>query len=236
MKHSVPYGFLATELPFPVFRWKFSEGAGTSLADSSGNGYTGTLTTGTVWGTATIGGIANCSFAIFNGTSQLATSASAVSQLTGSAHASMSFWFIATSPASHLIAGAYTTANERFSILGVSGSTIYVILDNGTSESSPQASVSYYGAWHHLVFTFDGTQVYTSRYTLYLDGVSQSLTGFSSPVNTPTSVPSGIGNQLIARDISDGVYGAQGTTDYQLWTNTLTQAQVTALFKKGPQT
>jgi hypothetical protein len=94
--------------------------------------------------------------------------------------------------------------------------------------------VSYYAAWHHLVTTFDGSQsTQSARQSLYIDGVAKTLTTFGP--GSPTALASGMGNMMLARDISDNTYGAQSCTDFQVWTNTLTQVQVTAIYNKGPQ-
>jgi len=41
----------------PVAHWKFDEGSGTTAADSSGNGNTGTLLNSPTWTTGRVGGL-----------------------------------------------------------------------------------------------------------------------------------------------------------------------------------
>ena len=43
--------FQASAAPPAIAAWAFNEGSGTSAADASGGGLTGTLTNGATWGT-----------------------------------------------------------------------------------------------------------------------------------------------------------------------------------------
>jgi hypothetical protein len=45
----------AATVPAPAGQWQFSEGSGTTTADSSGNGHTGTLGSGVTWAAPEVG-------------------------------------------------------------------------------------------------------------------------------------------------------------------------------------
>src|SRR5437870_5241733 len=46
---SVPPARLFTTLPSPVAHWKLDDGSGSTAADATGNGHTGTLLNGPAW-------------------------------------------------------------------------------------------------------------------------------------------------------------------------------------------
>lgn len=222
----------SVNIPAPVFRWKFSEGSGTSLADSSGNGNTGTITTSLgSWNTATIGGIASTPFFHF-ATAAVATGSSAVTAIAGTQNATMTCW-VKGGVSGDAVVGPMNTSNYRLGILATT-STVYCCVENG-AVNSPNVTVTLGSTvWHFLVMTFDGTQTETSQVHLYLDGTLQSLTGFSASVSTLAST-SNQGHMLVGRDIADSVFGSQSTTDVQWFGYTMGQSEVTTRYNLGPQ-
>jgi len=139
--------------------WKFNEGAGSSAADSSGNGNTGTLHN-VAWGTSSTGPFismnANSSYVSVKESASLALS----NQM------SVSFWVYATSTSSvdpRVVSKLYSwnvklNTTNRYPQLSAAGK--YAMLNYSLPLN----------AWHHIVFTFSNGVVKG-----YVDGAPVTL-------------------------------------------------------------
>lgn len=125
----------------PVGYWNFEERTGSSANDTSGNGYSGTIT-GATYQTGKYGKALN-----FNGSTDAVGSISSVSSIN-----TVSFWVNPSSTTANLIDVQTTpgtinisASSDTISATGFSTPTIYV---NGISGSTATG-----GAWNHIVIT-----------------------------------------------------------------------------------
>ena len=160
--------------------WKFDEGSGTTVADSSGNGNTGTLVNGPLW---TAGRVGNALF--FDGIDDNVTVPDSNS-LDLSSSFTLSAW---VNPAS--------TFTDFRSILAKNPTTMYYLLcecwPGYCGDGSPlggvlcRSSIKLYAShllfpsntWTHLAVTYNG-----STLTLYRNGVAvatSTVSGTLSP-------------------------------------------------------
>ena len=147
-------------IPAPVAWWKMGEGTGTTFADSSGNGYTGSFTSGCTWVTdASYAGI------LFNGISDYA-SAGIITQLASAPKASIGGWFYFTSSGAAGGQFGQSGAAYRFSIES-DASTCYLIAEN-TALCYFSFTTSPSIGWHHILLVFDGTQSGSARMAGYI--------------------------------------------------------------------
>jgi hypothetical protein len=138
--------------PGPVAEWKFDENTGTTAADSSGNGNTGTLTSGAGWATGQSGSAVN-----LDGVNDH-VQVGAQSSLVMSNTASITAWLHPTGPGSDPTFGAAIVAKE--------GEYVLARLPNGRihwafANSNPGWQLTDTGfvaplnQWTHIAVTYD---------------------------------------------------------------------------------
>jgi hypothetical protein len=205
--------------------WKLDEGAGTTVADSSGNNNGGTIAGNPTW-PAGAPALANNphSLALDGTDDQVQVGINGFSAL--DQPRSVSLWFnYATAPATGN--KTYFSASNRAANAGVGagfqmgtrGANLCVWAIGGFVYLTTPAPAP---GWHHMVYTFNGT-----NHTMYLDGSPQVLSNGVSP--NPQNVPvaeSVIGNYLNGNERFVG-----RLDDVRIWKDrALTQAEITALF------
>ncbi|MBP9854841.1 MAG: LamG domain-containing protein [Candidatus Omnitrophica bacterium] len=148
-----------------VLWWKFDEGSGTTVADSSGNSNTGTLVNTPTWTTGQISGAVS-----FNGTTQYVTAADANS-LDLTTAATVAFWFKRSANGVQTSFGKWDagTGQAAYIIQIHTNNIIYWSTSSNGSGNTYFTSSSTYADtdWHHLVGVYDA-----STLTVYYDGVS----------------------------------------------------------------
>lgn len=148
----------------PVARWDFEEGTSTTANDSSGNGFTGTLTNGPTWKPGKIGKAIN-----FAGGTDIVS----VTDTTGSAldlTTSMTFeaWIYPTSTAAYdpiigKVPGGFASGYEFANSSGTLRTTLRTGVNCDYSAGALTANT-----WQHVVSTYDGTN---TRH--YINGILQ---------------------------------------------------------------
>jgi hypothetical protein len=253
----------AVVVPPPVLRWKMNEGSGTTAADSSGNGYTGTLSgvPDPAWITpsARLAGFStglSCETNLNRASYAYLTGKTNVGQLANAQHASISCWICQANAATG-DTGDSATAGFSSDLTGSNEFTIdydsdevlfYVFAATGgvTIGGTVDAGFLYpYGSFAHCVLTFDGTQsLQSNQLVFYVNGVAQTITWFESST-TLTALPSasalgfptlgyGHGGNDSDNPVTSSTYaGAYG--DMQVFDITLTQAQVISIYNAGAQ-
>ncbi|MHB1557671.1 MAG: LamG-like jellyroll fold domain-containing protein, partial [Isosphaeraceae bacterium] len=200
--------------------WSFTEGQGTTAADSSGNNHTLTLTGGVTWAPTVIGG-----------TSQLATGPTAAEtasalQLDGTdAYASASginlngtsfsieFWAKQNDTArlEYIINQGDPPASGGLQI-GFDASNNFFVSFGGTTLSTPTNDNS----WHHWAVTFDSS---SGKLLIYQDGVPVAGTT-ANPIALSGSTPA----FLVGKS---GAYFFDGDiTQVRVWTVARTETDV----------
>jgi hypothetical protein len=146
--------------------WNLDEGSGTTAADSSGNGNTGTLQNSPAWTTSG----KDAGALTFNGSNQYVNIPSSASlQFSGAFTASV--WLKTTglnSSAQSMIIGNEAWPNTGWEMLdnGQYGAVImFRVLPSTASTNFPRSLVND-GVWHNIVGVDDGTNI-----ELYLDGI-----------------------------------------------------------------
>ena len=201
--------------------WQFNDGAGSSAADSTGNGYTGVLNNGPTWTTGTYGGAL-----AFNGSNQFVSVSDTNVPTTSYA---VSFWFKTSSSNGGLfeVNNSPTGPTGYDRDLWLSGGNLSAYVWNTEIIATSGLSLAN-GNWHQVVHTFGGT---VGGQKLYVDGVLRaSGTKANSDFNTETNI--NIGNSNMA---SQKYFN--GTIDeVRLYNTALSSTAVTALYNDSAPT
>lgn len=172
----------------PSGYYHLSEAVGSStVADSSSNGYTGTLHGGVTLGVAGAlqgpGELGNTA-AQFDGSSGYISLASGL-KTDGWSNLAVSCWFspgASVASTTRLIANDSPATSHNGIDIGVNTSLAgcYCQIGNGTTFATATFSTALsIGTWYHLVATWDGTTI-----KLYMDGVQQATASLSGSVGT----------------------------------------------------
>jgi hypothetical protein len=139
--------------------WLFSEGLGTTAADSSGQGNSATLSGGATWTTSCSGENA----LLTNGTGGIAQTASA---FTPPDVGTVAFWMRSSgSPSSTAcIFGNGTAWEVRQS---TDGTIAFDLCGDATPDAVTTVPVNESGRWYHIAATFDSSN---DTYAIYIDG------------------------------------------------------------------
>lgn len=177
------YALTATEVaelildPTLKAYFKFNEGAGTTTADSSGNGHTGTLNSGVSW----VAGRAGSAAAF--------TAGSSVSCVLGTglpannAPQTISWWMNTPSNAG-VQAVVCLTNPSAGSAVQCGFRNDQVTVWNWGGNTLVAAAAPSLNTWHHYAYTYDGL----STHTLHINGVAVA----SSTATAQTGAPSGL--------------------------------------------
>jgi hypothetical protein len=210
--------------------WSLADGTGTTAADLSGNGNTGTLSPGASWAADPARG----TVAQFNGTSGSVTASSAVLAIRAGQSWSVSAW---VDPA---VTDQYQDAVSQD---GTEDSGFHLDMTSGgywgfrrplTDTTSPataqatSAAPAQTGTWTFLTATFNGT---TGQMNLYVNGQLSGTASDPTPFSTsgPTAVGRGLYGGVNQNWWNGSISDAQGF-NYQL-----TASQVTALYNGNGQ-
>ncbi len=210
-------------VPSPAAHWSFDEGTGTSAADSSGNGKTGTLGAGVTWSAGNVGtnaiSLTGTSTGVVTATSPVVNTAGSFTASAWVDLASLSGYQTVVSIAGTTVAGFY------LGLRGDTGAFSFARLPsdangNATVIASPTAPVT--GTWYHIVGVDDAT---AGTLTLYVDGQSMGSVPYTGGWQAN-------GNTLIGHGFYNGgqVDFVNGSIDdVELFSSALSAAQVAAL-------
>jgi len=143
----------------------------------------------------------------------------------GASNMSMSFWFKPDSSGHGPSMGSRTGSTNQWGFLRA-GSTNYIqIVTGGTGKYSSFTAPSDTN-WHHYVLTFQ-----SNTYALYIDGSAVSMTLLNIGLG---SVPT-LHSQNVSFHLGrNATFYSDGLMDeVALWTATLDQANVTAIYNSG---
>jgi hypothetical protein len=215
--------------------WNFDEGSGTSAADSSGGGNTGTLTNGPTWTTS---GKINGALT-FNGTNQYVSIPDAAAlRLSGS-------WTVTTwvNPSALPSSGNIALLASKSTSVGTNYD---LVIDNGRYNAGLGWAVDFNssgccddhfakyvtsistGTWYHVAGVYDSVG---QTVTLYLNGMSVAS---SSVAGSPPE--SSIGGNLAIGAIGTGLnfYTAGTIDDTRVYSRALTASEVWRLYNGAP--
>jgi alpha-L-arabinofuranosidase len=210
-------------VPTPVAHWAFDDGSGTTAADSSGNGHTGTLGAGVSWVTGNVGtgaiSLNGTSSAVVTVNGPVVNTAGSFTVSAWVDLASLSGYQTVVSIAGTNVAGFF------LQLRGDTGTFAFTRLSSdadgtGTIVSAPSAPVL--GSWYHLVGVDDAS---AGTLTLYVDGQSMGSTPYTGGWQAN-------GNTLIGHGFYSGGqvdYVDGSIDDVQMFSSALSAAQVVAL-------
>jgi hypothetical protein len=219
--YSTNSSFTTTAIPAGlVAAYAFDQGTGTTVADASGHGLTGTIT-GATWTTA---GKYNGALS-FNGTSNYVNLANPTSlRLTGSM--TLSAWVkAAANPTgdAQVIAKSDATAGWQLKTRLVSGSHTFATAVSPTSTSRTQrngTTVRSLNTWYHVASVYNAT---AQTLDIYVNGVldNGTLTGAVPTSQFNSSVSVNIGRQQKGGGYFNGVID-----EVRIYNRALTQTEI----------
>ena len=228
---SLPPASAAATVPTPAGWWQFNEGSGTTTADSSGNGHTGTLGSGATWAAPGVGAhsIATNGTAAGNVTvsgpvvnTSASYTVSAWVNLTSTGGGNQTFVGIngLASPTGTTISGFYLQyqgGSDNFAFtLRASDATGSAITQ---AVSSTLANA---GTWYHLVGVYN---LAAQTIALYVNGALQATTAFTTPWQATGNTT--IGQGMYGGGAVDFVSGK--IDDVALYSSALTAPQIATL-------
>lgn len=208
-----------------VSYWRFDEDTGTSTADQTGNGNTGTLTNSPTWGLGKI----NYAVVYGGGTQYVGVSSTSNFNFSNSSF-SVSMWVkLASSQATYAgLLASGNSSNVAWTFQRDSSSTqIAAYLPNKVDFKSGSWTAITDNTWHHVVFILNFSLT-VGTVQMYLDG---SLYDTQTDLNNPGNftVPFIIGGTKDATSV-----GVSGTIDeLGIWKVGLSSTNVTALYNSG---
>jgi chitodextrinase len=160
-----------------VGHWSYDQSSGTTLADNSGNGHTGTFAGTPTW---TAGKINNG--LALDGSDNVALGN--ITQINNVSKATLATW-VKRSAAGAMVHVGKQASNQDFGIEAYSDGKLYF---NASKGSTAFGTVTLNDtAWHHVALVFDGTLTgNANRLKGYVDGVQKTL-AFSGTVGTTTT-------------------------------------------------
>jgi hypothetical protein len=161
--------------------WALNEDGGTTTADGSGSGNTGTLRGGAAWAAGRWGSAVR-----FNGTS--ASVSAGVNRLPAANQPqSISLWLRVGSLPSGIASALSLTNDSKGSGVQMGyRSGRFGVWKYGGAFLVSTASVPAANAWHHVTYTFDGT-----THRLYLNGTFVSQSTVAPQTSVPTALTLG---------------------------------------------
>jgi glucose/arabinose dehydrogenase len=173
--------------PGLVAAYGFNEGSGTTTADASGHGLTGTIT-GATWTAGKYG-----SGLSFDGINDHASVVPATGLPPANAAQTVSVWYFVT---------ANPTGTQQLVVLqNLAGSAVQLEFRDGLVGAGKWGGAALVrvpppapNAWHHLAYTFDGT-----THRLYLDGALRGSSTAAPQTGTPDRLYIGTYSDLLER-------------------------------------
>ena len=225
----------------PIGWWRFEEGTGTSIADSSGNGHTATLTNGPTFSTDVPAAAAftNTYSVDFDGTDDYAAIADANDLSFGNGSTDSAFsimaWVKMDDATNFRIAAKSVSTNNREWLFTTDPNDKFSLTfydpdaANSILSRYDTALTSFEGQWIHVCGTYDGSGN-NSGLSLYLNG---------SPVAT-VEVTSGsyVAMSNTVADVTIGRWNVSGYAngkidEVAIIPSELSAAQITAIYNSG---
>jgi len=202
--------------------WRFDEGAGsTTTTGPGGANNNGTLTGGMIWNSAGRFGAA----VTFDGSSGYIPAANVTSLPAANAAQSISWWLkVVTNPSTSAVQDILGLSNQGSSSAvqpGFRNGQIGVWQYGGTFMVSAPPPTA--GAWHHYVYTYDGSPGTQGTHRLYTDGV---LVASNSTIAPQTATPILLEFGRWAGNLE---YLAGSLDDVRIYNRALTAAEVQTL-------
>ena len=221
--------------------YRFDENSGTSIADSSSNSNTATLTNGPTF-SSDVPVYKNENSIALDGSNDYAPVVGSLSGgdynfLTSTLTYSASLWLRLddhTQDSSQvLLANNYTSSNKGIQIWydnrsGISTKALRVNSWAGSSVSTNTASAITDNNWHHVLVTSSGA---SGTLTVYLDGSSLATASLGSVSATAPNQDLAIGGRVISGSVNSPIDGK--LDEVAIWDVALSSADATAIYNSG---
>jgi hypothetical protein len=211
--------------------YKFDEGSGVSLTDSSGNGNTSKMN-GT-WGT----GKSNTA-GKFNGTTNFISSSNTI-DLSATPSASVCFWLNTPSCAGTQmlceLSENFNSYTDTFAIFFDSNVLNVDIRGFGSGDgyNAKTYLTASTNAWHHYAFVFDNTTTNQNKILAYLDGSTYNSASFP---NSESVFNNNFGNHILyemARNAGATLLCTGSMDGFRLYNRALSSSEVTSIYNLG---
>ena len=143
---------------------------------------------------------------------------------------SMAGWVRRPAPASRQFFGfSESGTSHRTDFIYNTDNLVYFVVSNGSlAFGTTNQNLT---GWHHLAFTFDGSQSGNSnRLKGYFDGVVQTLS-FTGTIPATTSNNALVDTLRIGRYNSQGLWSTGDYAELGMWQSTLTAEEIASLSK-----
>jgi hypothetical protein len=223
--------------PGPVAHWKLDENTGTSAFDSSGNGYTGTLTGSPSWSTGRFGSAIALNV---NGVAEyisVSDPSSGDLDFSNTVDYTIEAWVKFTaiegggSGATYLVRKNFdgNPANAGYSLTVSDGAGSYPAVCSYCAGGSCEQTSALYsttmndGSWHHIacVMDRDGSEMGTAGLYVFVDGVVKQSDTTLTVGSAENSQPLLFGEHDSAGELTNG-----GVDDVRIYRYARTQAQI----------
>ena len=212
--------------------WKFDEGTGTTVVDSSGNGHTGTLINSPSWTAGKIGGSIT-----LNGSNQYVECGELADNLSDM---TVSCWAKTTDGAGAnwklLVSKITNGGNGAGWYLSLYAGIVQLLTQEAGGNSWVQRGSAYSplhlydnGIWHHIVMTYSGG-FYSGTFQIYVDSQPITManhdggTAFTS-ISTTSTVKIGVDS-----DLSSYSYFLGSIDDVRIYNRALSAAEVLQIY------
>ncbi len=206
--------------------WKLDETSGTSAADSSGSGYTGTYVNSP---TLNVTGAWSGGRAVtFSSASSQAVSTPAIN-LSATSAVTVAFWAKTSSTSGNVFEAStnYNSFSDSFCILLTGSNAIQAAIKGNGGYNTAELTTTLDGSWKHFCFVFDTSQSAANEVLIYIDGAVTSPTKAFSVNNT-----NNFGNRAvyIASRAASSVFLNGTMDDVRVYTRALSASDVSQLY------
>ncbi len=209
---------------------KFTEGSGSTVADSSGNGHTGHLTNSPAW----IPGETDDALNFVSSKKQAVGFGNL--KLAGSNQCTFSMWMQKTNPADIGLAALGCTSGRYNAIFIAWWNDGNVYGGVGFTNAGRVFSAPYVAnTWVHFVMVYDGTQLQNSnRINIFINGVQATLSSDQSWAKTPisTSIGTVSTNFSLSWDSNEG-YESGRYDGVGVWNRILSPTEIQQVYSNA---
>ncbi len=209
---------------------KFSEGSGSTVADSSGNGHMGHLTNSPAW----IPGETDDALNFVSAKKQAVNFGNL--NLAGSNQCTFSMWMQKTNPADIGLAALGSTSGKYNAIFIAWWNDGYVYGGVGFTNAGRVFNAPYVAnTWMHFVMVYDGTQLQNSnRINIFINGVQATPSPDQSWAKTAisTSIGTVSTNFSVSWDSNEG-YESGRYDGVGVWNRVLTPAEIQQVYSNA---
>ncbi|MBW8781514.1 MAG: alginate lyase family protein [Verrucomicrobia bacterium] len=203
---------------------KFDETSGTTAADATGNGWTGTLVNGPTWST----GRSNNTVDMDGSDDYVSLPSGVVNGLTT---CTLMAWVNLDATANWARVFDFGTGTTNYMFLtvknGSPGKMRFAIRTASVSEQIIDGTALPIGGWHHVVVTLNG-----ATGTLYLDGVQAGQN--TAMTLTPSSLGNTTLNYLGKSQFSADAYLTGRVDEFRIYGRALSATELTSLIATSP--